>query len=308
MIPSQAAGLLRAATAVVLVSLGACADNPPAPVETRSGTLVSPSKSTTRPATEQSTGEKSGVAAGSRYAVQPGDTLYSIAFRYGIDVNALAAKNQIDEPFTIYPGQLLVIDLSGFSASASATAKPASNIKPQKKSASPQSTENVSAVAEAPVVARKKTPVKQPSTPANRPSKAQQVAAKSVSKSTFGPVARWEWPSAGRVARSYSDVLHKGVDIAGARGDLIRATAAGEVVYSGTGVKGYGLLLIVKHNEQFLSAYGHNDSTLVKEGAWVGAGQPIAQMGSSGTDTVKLHFEIRREGKPINPVKLLPRR
>jgi lipoprotein NlpD len=246
------------------------------------------------------------MAAGSRYAVQPGETLYSIAFRYGIDVNALAARNQIDEPFTIYPGQLLVIDLSGFSASA--TAKPASNPTPQKKLASPQSTENVSAVPEAPVAEPKKTPVKQPSKPANQPSKAQQVAAKAVSKGTFGPVARWEWPSAGRVARSYSGVLHKGVDIAGARGDLIRATAAGEVVYAGTGVKGYGLLLIVKHNEQFLSAYGHNDSTLVNEGAWVGAGQPIAQMGSSGTDTVKLHFEIRREGKPIDPVKLLPRR
>jgi lipoprotein NlpD len=306
--PSQAAGLLRAATAVVLVGLGACADNPPAPIETRSGTQVSPSKSTTRPATEQSAAGKSTIAAGSRYAVQPGDTLYSIAFRYGIDVNALAARNQIDEPFTIYPGQLLVIDLTGLSASASTATKPASNPKPQKKSASPQSTENVSAVVEAPVAEPKKTPVKQSSKPANEPSTAQQVAAKPVSKGTFGPVARWEWPSAGRVARSYSDVLHKGLDIAGARGDLIRATAAGEVVYAGTGVKGYGLLLIVKHNEQFLSAYGHNDSTLVKEGTWVGAGQPIAQMGSSGTDTVKLHFEIRREGKPIDPVKLLPRR
>ena len=219
---SQAAGLLRAATAVVLVGLGACADNPPAPIETRTGTQVSPPNSTTRPATEQSARGKSTTAKGSRYAVQPGDTLYSIAFRYGIDVNALAARNQIDEPFTIYPGQLLVIDLSGFSASASTTTKPASNPKPQKKSASPQSTENVSAVVEAPVAEPTKTPVRQSSKSAHEPSKAQQVAAKPPSKGAFGPVARWEWPSAVRVARSYSDVLHKGVDITGARGDLIR--------------------------------------------------------------------------------------
>ena len=110
------------------------------------------------------------------------------------------------------------------------------------------------------------------------------------------------------MARSYSDIRHKGIDIAGSRGDLIRASAAGEVVYTGTGLKGYGLLLIVKHNEQFLSAYGHNDLTLVEEGAWVNEGQAIAKMGSSGTDSVKLHFEIRREGQPIDPVKLLPRR
>jgi lipoprotein NlpD len=102
--------------------------------------------------------------------------------------------------------------------------------------------------------------------------------------------------------------VHKGIDIAGTRGDTVVATAAGKVVYAGTGIAGFGELLIVKHNEQYLSAYGHNDRLLVGEGDTVAAGQKIAEKGSSGTDTVKLHFEIRKDGKPIDPVRLLPRR
>ena len=116
------------------------------------------------------------------------------------------------------------------------------------------------------------------------------------------------WPGEGGVERAYSNVLHKGIDIAGKRGDPVYATAPGVVVYAGTGVKGYGVLLIVKHNEQFLSAYGHNDAMLVTEGSYVSARQQIARMGSSGTDTVKLHFEIRRQGQPVDPLRLLPRR
>ena len=125
---------------------------------------------------------------------------------------------------------------------------------------------------------------------------------------SFGPVARWICPATGKVVRSYSDNLHKGIDIAGQRGADVKASAKGVVVYSGTGVKGYGALIIVKHNEDYLSAYGHNDAILVSEGATVTEGQTIARMGSSGTDTVKLHFEIRRRGKPIDPLKVFPRR
>ena len=102
--------------------------------------------------------------------------------------------------------------------------------------------------------------------------------------------------------------MHKGIDIAGKRGDPIVAVAAGKVVYAGTGIVGFGELLIVKHNEVYLSAYGHNDSLLVAEGQQVRAGQKIAEKGSSGTDKVKLHFEIRREGKPIDPMRILPKR
>ena len=122
------------------------------------------------------------------------------------------------------------------------------------------------------------------------------------------PVSRWRWPSAGRVIRGYSNNLHKGIDIAGKRGAPVRAVAAGNVVYAGTGVTGYGALIIVKHNDDYLSAYGHNDTLLVAEGDRVAAGQGIARMGSTGTDSVKLHFEIRRRGKPVDPLKILPRR
>jgi lipoprotein NlpD len=102
--------------------------------------------------------------------------------------------------------------------------------------------------------------------------------------------------------------VHKGIDISGNRGDPVVAVAAGTVVYAGTGIVGLGELLIVKHNEIYLSAYGHNDALLVAEGEIVAAGQTIARKGSSGTDTVKLHFEIRKAGKPIDPQRLLPRR
>ena len=118
----------------------------------------------------------------------------------------------------------------------------------------------------------------------------------------------WRWPTSGRVIRGYSSSVHKGIDIGGQRGDAINAVAAGKVVYAGTGIVGFGELLIVKHNEVYLSAYGHNSRLLVAEGTTVRAGQKIAEKGSSGTDRVKLHFEIRKEGKPIDPQRVLPRR
>ena len=102
--------------------------------------------------------------------------------------------------------------------------------------------------------------------------------------------------------------MHKGIDIGGSRGDPIYAVADGTVVYAGTGIVGFGELVIVKHNDIYISAYGHNERLLVKENDVVGAGQVIAEKGSSGTDSVKLHFEIRKEGKPIDPLRVLPRR
>ena len=123
-----------------------------------------------------------------------------------------------------------------------------------------------------------------------------------------GKVNSWRWPTSGPVTRKYSSSVHKGIDIAGSRGDTVVAVADGKVVYAGVGIVGFGELLIIKHNEVYLSAYGHNDSLLVAEGETVRAGQTIAGKGSSGTDTVKLHFEIRKEGKPIDPQRLLPRR
>ena len=240
--------------------LSACGSNARAPVEDRSA----------KP-----------KAVPASYSVQRGDTLFSIAWRYGLDYRSVASRNGIAPPYTIFPGQRIYL----------AQNPPAQTRK---------STSSSSAKA-ATVSAPKKTTavVKTP------PPVAQKNATKTSSNK---PVSSWRWPTTGKVTRNYSSTVHKGIDIEGRRGDAINAVAAGRVVYAGSGIVGYGELLIVKHNEVYLSAYGHNSRLLVAEGEQVGAGQQIAEKGSSGTDTVKLHFEIRKEGKPIDPKKLLPTR
>jgi lipoprotein NlpD len=118
----------------------------------------------------------------------------------------------------------------------------------------------------------------------------------------------WTWPAAGKVLTPFNDSSSKGVDIAGKAGDPVLAAAEGKVVYSGTGLRGYGQLVIVKHNATYLTAYAHNSKILVKEGQTVTRGQKIAEMGSSDADQVKLHFEVRKQGKPVDPLKHLPSR
>ncbi|MFK8046919.1 MAG: peptidoglycan DD-metalloendopeptidase family protein [Halioglobus sp.] len=211
------------------------------------------------------------------YSVQRGDTLFSIAWRYGLDHRALAAKNRIVPPYTIFPGQRIYL--------AANAPRPV-----QKKPVPPPRKPPAKVVAKPPLKAAPKTP-----SPVAKP---VQIKA----------IAKWRWPTTGTVSRGYSSSVHKGIDIDGKRGDPIYAVAAGRVVYAGNGIVGYGELLIVKHSDVYLSAYGHNSRLLVTEGAKVSAGQKIAEKGSSGTDTVKLHFEIRKEGKPIDPKRVLPAR
>lgn len=224
--------------------------------------------------------------------MQKGDTLYSIAFRYGLDYRRLAAGNGIAAPYTIYVGQRLQLreaDPPARTASASSTRKGATQA-------------SASAPGPAPPGA-KPTPVTKPSSkPATTASSSRPAAA------VGGPVKTWRWPTSGKVVRGYSSTVHKGIDISGKRGDPVEAVAAGQVVYAGTGIVGLGELIIIKHNDVYLSAYGHNSRLLVSEGTEVKAGQKIAEKGSSGTDKVRLHFEIRKEGKPIDPLRLLPRR
>jgi len=212
------------------------------------------------------------------YSVQRGDTLFSIAWRYGLDYRAIASRNRISAPYTIYPGQKIYL-----AQKPPATAKTARAVAPK--------------AAVKPAV-EKSAPTAR--TPPSASSRSDTVTSPNTT------VSRWRWPTSGKVIRGYSSTVHKGIDIEGKRGDAINAVAAGKVVYAGTGIVGYGELLIVKHNEAYLSAYGHNSRLLVAEGDQVRAGQKIAEKGSSGTDTVKLHFEIRKEGKPIDPHRLLP--
>lgn len=250
------------------------------------------------------------LSVGEPYTVKRGDTLYAIAFRLGIDFRQLAARNGIKSPYTISVGQVLATSKPVFVASdqsrarESASAQASSGAQSSKlKSNSPSSKGTASKAVSKPASAA--TPkTKSVARTASKPK------TKSTSKSVEPnrPVSRWRWPSRGKVIRTFAANVHKGIDIAGKRGDPVTSAAAGKVVYAGAGVTGYGSLIIVKHNDTYLSAYGHNERLLVSEGSVVNAGQQIATMGSSGTNSVKLHFELRRQGKPMDPLTLLPKR
>ncbi|WP_445354779.1 peptidoglycan DD-metalloendopeptidase family protein [Microbulbifer sp. EKSA008] len=216
------------------------------------------------------------------HTVGKGDTLYSIAWRYGKDFRQLAAINGIRSPYQIYPGQRIRLTGSVPTKSTAST---------QKKQKAP--------------VARAKPKTTQTTTAKKSltPSPKRQSTASRRSGSV-----NWRWPAKGKVISHFrsGDPLRKGVDIAGEKGESVLAAADGTVIYAGSALRGYGKLLIVKHNEVYLSAYAHNHRLLVKEGSRVKAGQRIAELGSSGTDRNKLHFEIRKNGQPVDPLAYLP--
>jgi lipoprotein NlpD len=229
------------------------------------------------------------------YVVQRGDTLYSIAFRFGWDWKALAAHNGLRDPYLIRVGQTIRFDNRplGSSQPVASTPPPAT---------SPAVTQPVPS---RPPVAVTAPPATQPARPpvANTPATTPVTP---VSRSASG----WSWPTEGTVISRFSSngSLNKGIDIAGQLGQPVLAASDGSVVYAGSGLRGYGELIIIKHSDTYVSAYGHNRRLLVREGQQVKAGQSIAEMGSTGADRVKLHFEIRRQGKPVDPLQYLPRR
>jgi len=233
-----------------------------------------------------------------RYKVRKSDTLYAISFKFGLDFQYLANINGIKSPFTIYPGQILKLKKS---------TKPATRNRPTSSK-----TKNTA------IRARTTTPDKS----ATKTSAALQQNAKKPKKqvarrhgegrkdSSFDgkkKVTTWFWPvkniKAKKVISGKGD--QQGVDIQGHLGEPVIASAPGRVVYSGNGLVGYGNLIIIKHSQSYLSAYAHNDKILVKEKSIVKAGQKIATMGKNGTGQVQLHFEIRYQGRPINPLKYL---
>ncbi|MCL5043037.1 MAG: peptidoglycan DD-metalloendopeptidase family protein [Gammaproteobacteria bacterium] len=230
------------------------------------------------------------VTSGS-HTVQRGDTLYSIAFRYGWDWRQLAANNAIAAPYTIYPGQQLSLrpGYAGARPPATASSRPTTTA----------STSSSRPAASTPAPAS--TPRSEPTPPRPSPPPASSSSAS---------VSGWSWPAEGPlIARFQSnDSLNKGIDIAGDLGQPVKAAASGSVVYAGRGLIGYGEMVIIKHNDTYLSAYAHNNRLLVDEGDSVRAGQTIAEMGSTGTDRVKLHFEIRQRGQPVDPLRYLPKR
>ncbi|CNF08149.1 murein hydrolase activator NlpD [Yersinia nurmii] len=252
---------------------------------------------------------------GSTYTVKRGDTLFYIAWITGNDFRDLANKNGIPEPYSLNVGQTIQLGngsgggmMAATDATSNGVSKPPSNIQNTASAVDSQSTnaysgnsgkQNVGKMLPASgVVASTTAPVTAPGTPVGIPT------------SNGGPVSSWKWPTDGKTIDSFSasEGGNKGIDIAGSRGQPIFATANGRVVYAGNALRGYGNLIIIKHNDDYLSAYAHNDTMLVREQQEVKAGQKIATMGSTGTSSVRLHFEIRYKGKSVNPLRYLPQR
>lgn len=238
------------------------------------------------------------------YTVQKGDTLFGIAWYTGNDYRDLARYNSLSAPYNIYPGQTLqvtqpkAVQKTSISQATSSPTRSGTTTKIKPNNSVDRSSQQAYGESEKDV---NNQSVKRSSTTSSGTSTSR--------KKTFpSRVSRWVWPAKGKLVETFSqaDSGNKGIDIRAARGSNVAAAADGKVVYAGDALRGYGNLIIIKHTDTFLSAYAHNDTIKVKEQQWVSAGQSIASMGNSGTDSVKLHFEVRYRGKSLDPLRYLP--
>lgn len=283
----------------LLVLAGCSTPKQPAPVEDR-GT-----RGAARPAPPPAETPRADAAATDTrppgtYVVKPGDTLMRIALENGQAWRDLVRWNNIENPNLIEVGQVLVVQPPADAAAVASRPVTLPKLEPK------------------PLDAKGAASAASGAAPAPVPSPATSAAASSPLPPMPAPVAaparesdddvQWAWPATGPVATPFDDNRSKGLAITGKAGDPVYAAADGRVVYAGSGLRGYGNLVIVKHNATYLTAYAHNQTLLVKEDQTVKKGQKIAEMGASDADRVQLHFEIRRQGKPIDPAKLLPAR
>lgn len=233
--------------------------------------------------------EKRAIPADGYHQVKRGETLYAIAWLYGLDGRQLANWNHIQPPYTIYADQRLRLSKPPPAAAKSAPKRDSRKKKVTRRpipSSTPKTTKK-------PVIARQDK--SRPATPA-KPKMSKRLG--------------WQWPADGGLSSRFDakQVGRKGISIAGKPGDPVRAAAAGKVVYAGSGLSGYGRLIIIKHNQDFLSAYAHNRKLIAKEGDWVKGKQVIAQMGKNSANRTQLYFEIRKHGTPVDPLRYLPKR
>lgn len=258
------------------------------------------------------------------YVVKPGDTLIRIGLDSGQNWRDIARWNGIQNPNLIEVGQVLRVLPPGQdpSAAVSRPVQAAGRLESRPLEARAAEATTAAATPSTPADrmaagAASGTPATAPAaaTPSSAPGSANaQIAPSSPPTTTAAPrtgdeAVDWAWPAAGTVNSPFDEARGvKGLSIAGKAGDPVLAAADGRVVYAGSGLRGYGNLVIVKHNNTYLTAYAHNQALLVKEDQAVRRGQKIAEMGSSDADQVKLHFEIRRLGKPVDPARLLPTR
>ncbi len=298
-----------------LVLLAGCAGPPPAPVEDRSA----------GDAAYRATPD-------GHYRVRRGDTLYSIAFRYGLDWRQLARWNDISSPYVIHPTDLLRLGPTGAAAPSSGraadTTAPGVSVRPAPGAgvATTRALETPRVTTTEPAPADDTPPAKSAETPGAAEEPARSAATTSMTSESPPPAAmpasratpvvpgtdpdRWLWPAEGRILSRFvpGDPSKKGLDIAGEVGRPIHASAGGVVVYSGSGLIGYGELIIIKHSDRMLSAYAHNSRRLVDEGQQVSAGDRIAEMGANDRNQAVLHFEVRVNGSPAAPHEYLPPR
>ena len=325
---------------VIAATLTACAARRPAPVSDARAPTVAVAPKASQPETKPATVQAAKPADGKIHTIQKGDTLISIALANGLDYRELAAWNNLENPNAIKLGETLrltapgsVNDISATSSASTSSTQP----QPGAPVTAPLIFTNVPTPAATPQVNSDKLKTEPKATKlaytdaayakalaesagaaaASVPANALPVAATQVAPPVSVVIAppagddvEWAWPiqpvPKGKIVAMYTEV-NKGIDIAGIKGTPVLASAPGKVVYSGAGLRGYGRLVIIKHNATWLSAYAHNEKILVTEGEEIKKGQKIAEMGSSDADQVKLHFEIRKQGKPLDPLQYLPK-
>ncbi|HMM54368.1 MAG TPA: peptidoglycan DD-metalloendopeptidase family protein [Candidatus Desulfobacillus sp.] len=288
---------------LAVVLLAGCASKAPAPVVERGGAQKA------QPATPAAAPARTGEF----HVVKKGETLYSIALEHGQSYRDVAAWNNIDNPNRIRVGQeLRVAPPESVAVASPVVAAPVVEVRPAGDVAAKSSDRlkrepkgGKQPYSEQAMAALQRPEPPQPSAPV------QAAAAPKAAETTEAAAAdedAWAWPSAGRLLAAFEEGGNKGVDIEGRIGDPVLAAEAGKVTYAGSGIRGYGNLLIIQHANGLSSVYAHNSRLLAKEGQQVARGQKIAELGSSDSDQAKLHFEIRRQGKPLDPLKLLPPR
>ena len=295
----------------ILFLLSSCASQAPAPVSGGRQPAAAPVA----------------PSAFENYTVKSGDTLYSIAREHGMDFRELISLNAIDSPNRIVVGKVLKVRAPGAAgASGPANGAVASTAPVTSEVVQSRPIAGEGSVSQRPLASNSDTQKREPkggkepysdqalARAQSSAAPAAASAAPSAPKAGEAPAVAagaddvaWGWPSSGPTISGYSDGGNKGIDIGGKAGDPVLAAGDGKVIIANT-LRGYGKLVIVKHNSTYVSVYGHNQTILVKEGQMVNKGQKIAEMGNTDTDQVKLHFEVRSQGKPLDPLKFLPPR
>ncbi|MET0312274.1 MAG: peptidoglycan DD-metalloendopeptidase family protein [Burkholderiaceae bacterium] len=303
MLSLRSRGWMLAVLAATVVMAG-CSTRTPnrAPVEDR-GSMSRPAAPGAVVAADPNAKPLPGIENAGKpgyYTVKPGDTVIRIGLETGQNWRDIARWNNLENPNLIEVGQVVRVVPPIATTAAAAPVSPAS-------AASAPAGEGVIT---RPVTSGTVMPAGTPTAAASaaRPASAAAPAATPAPVAGGDDELAWIWPVNGQVIAGFDEAKNKGVDIAGKAGDPVLASADGRVVYAGAGLRGYGNLIILKHNNTYLTAYAHNQTLLVKEDQSVRKGQKIAEMGSSDADRVKLHFEIRRQGKPVDPARYLPSR